>query len=132
VNNSKNLTVYSSRQKCSEMNDIFGVNDLGELGLLQQHGDQLRWPDAPPTFARRVDPTAVLSDAEFKRNFRFNKNQVVDLANMLQVRYLYKVGCTGNIRRGLPSFWCRRFGSSLPPPPSRQLAKAALYFYQRE
>jgi len=67
------------------MNDLFGLMDLGELAYFRQLGDQDHWPAAPPTIARRMNPTEVLSDAEFKKNFRFNKNQVRDLAAMLQV-----------------------------------------------
>jgi hypothetical protein len=37
----------------------------------------------PPVYNRRVDPTEVLSDFEFKRHFRFDKETVRRLAEML-------------------------------------------------
>ena len=39
---------------------------------------------APRVRRERANPFEVLTDAEFKRHFRFSKNTVVDIVNMLE------------------------------------------------
>jgi hypothetical protein len=60
------------------MADVFEI-----LVDLQDHNRRARRRNNPPVYRRRIDPTEVLSDAEFKRHFRFDKQSVRDIANML-------------------------------------------------
>jgi hypothetical protein len=53
------------------------------LDDLHDYNGWARRQNNPRVFRRRVDPTEVLSDTEFKRHFRFDKQSVKVIAEML-------------------------------------------------
>ena len=64
------------------LSSAMDVNDmLDDLQVRNLRNNRRR--RGPPVINRRVDPTENLSDAEFKRNFRFDKENVQRLTELL-------------------------------------------------
>ena len=76
------------------------IDDVLGLHVLRHAQDQLaqvqQRQQHPKTFKKRIDPRTVMTDAEFKRHFRFSKESVGRLTDMLHDDLVFETN------RGLP------------------------------
>jgi hypothetical protein len=65
------------------------MNDINEVFFDLELQQIRQLPVNPPVSARRMDPLQDLSDNEFKRNFRFDKESVRRLVNLIRADISY-------------------------------------------